>query len=78
MQVYFLFEYYSKGDLETSYPLIVGRFRKLPRATGHTIVPFERMNKLDQKKRQNPKSKYAKPQLFENVPQNIRFSEKNP
>ena len=41
----FPFEYYSKG--ETSYPLIVGRFRKLPRATGHTIVPFERMNKLD-------------------------------
>ena len=50
MQVYFLFEYYSKGDLETSYPLIVGRFIKLPRATGHTIVPFERMNKSEQKK----------------------------
>ena len=50
MQVYFLFEYYSKGDLETSYPLIVGRFRKLPRATGHSTVPLERMNKLEQKK----------------------------
>ena len=50
MQVYFLFEYYSKVDLETSYPLIVGRFRKLPRATGHSTVPLERMNKLEQKK----------------------------
>ena len=53
MQVYFLFEYYSKGDLETSYTLIVGRFRKLPGATGHFTVPLERMNKLEQNKKTN-------------------------